>query len=144
MATKNARFPRWKTGAPKTDVYKRQSKTPAEISYMDANCTKWSYATPTTGRMPESGKEVAMEMCIRDSDCTNRFLGSTASIAFLVVITGFTINLTPSRNAVIARPDRFEHRTVLGDAFVELRMLVHVLLLVADDQDRRGRGFRSV
>ena len=27
------------------------SKTPAEISYMDANCTKWSYATPTTGRM---------------------------------------------------------------------------------------------
>ena len=37
------------------------SKTPAEISYMDANCTKWSYATPTTGRMPESGKEVAMD-----------------------------------------------------------------------------------
>ena len=37
------------------------SKTPAEISYMDVNCTKWSYATPTTGRMPESGKEVAMD-----------------------------------------------------------------------------------
>ena len=37
------------------------SKTPAEISYMDANCTKWSYATPTTGRMPESGKEVTMD-----------------------------------------------------------------------------------
>ena len=37
------------------------AKIPAEISYMDANCTKWSYATPTTGRMPESGKEVAMD-----------------------------------------------------------------------------------
>lgn len=36
------------------------AKTPAEVSYMDANCTKWSYATPTTGRIPESGKEVAM------------------------------------------------------------------------------------
>lgn len=36
-------------------------KTPAEISYMDANCTKWSYAAPTTGRMPESGKEIAMD-----------------------------------------------------------------------------------
>ena len=34
------------------------------------------------------------------TDCTNRFLGSTASIAFLVVITGFTINLTPSRNVI--------------------------------------------
>ena len=30
------------------------AKIPAEISYMDANCTKWSYATPTTGRMPET------------------------------------------------------------------------------------------
>lgn len=37
------------------------AKTPAEVSYMDANCTKWSYATPTVGRMPESGKEVAMD-----------------------------------------------------------------------------------
>lgn len=37
------------------------AKTPAEVSYMDANCTKWSYATPTTGRIPESGKEVAMD-----------------------------------------------------------------------------------
>ncbi len=36
-------------------------KTPAEISYMDANCTKWSYATPAKGRMPESGKEIAMD-----------------------------------------------------------------------------------
>ena len=37
------------------------AKTRAEISYMDANCTKWSYATPTTGRMPESGKEVTID-----------------------------------------------------------------------------------
>ena len=36
-------------------------KVAAEISYMDANCTKWSYATPTTGRMPESGKEIIMD-----------------------------------------------------------------------------------
>ncbi len=36
-------------------------KVASEISYMDANCTKWSYATPTTGRMPESGKEITMD-----------------------------------------------------------------------------------
>lgn len=37
------------------------AKTTAEISWMDANCTKWSYAMPTTGRMPEAGMEVAMD-----------------------------------------------------------------------------------
>lgn len=37
------------------------SKTPAEVSYMDANCTKWSYAQPTAGHMPQSGKEIAMD-----------------------------------------------------------------------------------
>ena len=36
-------------------------KVASEISYMDGNCTKWSYATPTTGRMPESGKEITMD-----------------------------------------------------------------------------------
>lgn len=37
------------------------AKTPAEVSYMDTNCTKWSYAQPTTGHMPESVKEIAMD-----------------------------------------------------------------------------------
>ena len=33
----------------------------AEISYMDENCTKWSYAIPEEGRMPEKGMEIAMD-----------------------------------------------------------------------------------
>lgn len=37
------------------------AKLPAEISYMDENATKWSYATPTTGHMPETGMEIAMD-----------------------------------------------------------------------------------
>lgn len=41
-----------------TDAF---AKVTGEVSYMDANCTKWSYATPTTGRMPESGREIAMD-----------------------------------------------------------------------------------
>ena len=36
-------------------------KVPAEVSYMDKNCTKWSYATPTTGREPEQSDEIAMD-----------------------------------------------------------------------------------
>lgn len=37
------------------------AKVPAEVSYMDPNCTKWSYALPQYGHMPESGKEVALD-----------------------------------------------------------------------------------
>ncbi len=37
------------------------AKAPAEISYMDENCTKWCYAVPTTGHMPEGGKEISMD-----------------------------------------------------------------------------------
>ena len=37
------------------------AKVPAEVSFMDANCTKWSFAKPTTGHMPQSGKEIAMD-----------------------------------------------------------------------------------
>ena len=36
-------------------------KVPAEVSYMDKNCTKWSYAAPTTGREPEQENEIAMD-----------------------------------------------------------------------------------
>ena len=28
---------------------------------MDKNCTKWSYAAPTTGREPEKSNEIAMD-----------------------------------------------------------------------------------
>lgn len=37
------------------------AKVPAEVSYMDANCTKWGYAEPTVGHMPQSGKEITMD-----------------------------------------------------------------------------------
>lgn len=60
------------TGHPKVkEVGKRQvlgflaegvfAKIPAEISYMDENCTKWSYAEPTVGHQPESAREITMD-----------------------------------------------------------------------------------
>lgn len=36
-------------------------KVPAEVSYMDENCTKWSYAEPETGHMPQTAREIAMD-----------------------------------------------------------------------------------
>lgn len=37
------------------------AKKSAEVSYMDENCTLWSYASPTTGRMPEKANEITMD-----------------------------------------------------------------------------------
>lgn len=37
------------------------AKVPAEVSFMDENCTDWSFAQPTTGHMPQSGKEITMD-----------------------------------------------------------------------------------
>lgn len=37
------------------------AKAPAEVSFMDENCTKWSYAQPDMGRTPQSGKEISMD-----------------------------------------------------------------------------------
>lgn len=37
------------------------AKTPAEVSYMDENCTAWSFAAPSVGRMPENDHEISMD-----------------------------------------------------------------------------------
>lgn len=37
------------------------AKSPSEISFMDDNCTKWSFATPTTGHTPQGKKEITMD-----------------------------------------------------------------------------------
>ena len=73
------------------------SKTPAEISYMDANCTKWSYATPTTGRMPESGKEVAMDTTALQLLGVTPELGAEVTVSYSITDkdqTGFTVTDT--------------------------------------------------
>lgn len=60
------------------------AKIPAEISYMDANCTKWSYATPTTGRMPTSGKEVAMDTAALQMLGITPELGAEVTVSYSV------------------------------------------------------------
>lgn len=37
------------------------AKLPAEVSYMDENCTKWSYIDFIAGHMPQEGKQIAMD-----------------------------------------------------------------------------------
>lgn len=91
-------------------------KTPAEISYMDANCTKWSYAAPTTGRMPESGKEIAMD--------TNALalLGITPELGAQVPLT---YNITDKDTGV--GPERTETFTLVGYWDYDNLMPVHYI-----------------
>ena len=73
------------------------AKVPAEISYMDANCTKWSYATPTTGRMPESGKEVAMDTAALQLLGVRPELGAEVTVSYSITDkdqTAFTVTDT--------------------------------------------------
>lgn len=37
------------------------AKAPAEVSFMDDNCTEWSFAEPTTGHNPQEGNEITMD-----------------------------------------------------------------------------------
>ncbi|MDO4284810.1 MAG: ABC transporter permease [Eubacteriales bacterium] len=60
------------------------ARTPAEVSYMDANCTKWSYAVPTTGRMPESGKEAAMDTAALQLLDVEPELGAEVTVSYSV------------------------------------------------------------
>lgn len=41
-----------------TDVF---AKVPAEVSFMDKNCTQWSFALPSVGHLPQGGKEITMD-----------------------------------------------------------------------------------
>ena len=37
------------------------AKAPAEVSFMDDNCTEWSFATPIVGHQPQGKKEITMD-----------------------------------------------------------------------------------
>jgi putative ABC transport system permease protein len=64
---------------------------------MDANCTKWSYATPTTGRMPESGKEVTMDTAALQLLGVTPELGAEVTVSYSITDkdqTAFTVTDT--------------------------------------------------
>lgn len=61
------------------------AKTPAEVSWMDENCTKWSYATPTTGRMPETSAEIAMDTASLEKLGVPPELGAQVVLSFQAI-----------------------------------------------------------
>lgn len=57
------------------------TSVPAEILYMDENCTKWCYAKPTSGRMPKNGNEITMD------DYSLKMLGIKKELGTKVTLT---------------------------------------------------------
>ena len=60
------------------------SKDAAEISYMDDNCTKWAFAEPKVGRMPESGKEISMDTRCLELLGIQPEIGAEITLTYLV------------------------------------------------------------
>lgn len=58
------------------------AKVHAEVSYMDANTAKWSYALPTTGRMPEKDNEIAMDTKALELLGVTPELGAEVQVAY--------------------------------------------------------------
>lgn len=58
------------------------AKSPAELSWMDDNCTTWSYAQPTVGRTPKSGKEITMDTMALAMLGVEPALGAQVTVSF--------------------------------------------------------------
>lgn len=58
-----------------------------EVSFMDENCTKWSYATPTEGRMPEKENEIAMDKMAIGKLGGEAVIGSEIEVPFRILGT---------------------------------------------------------
>lgn len=94
------------------------AKIPAEISWMDANTTKWSYATPTTGRMPKTGMEIAM-----DTEALKQ-LGISAKLGEQVTLTYTVTDKDGSMETSKERTDVF---TLVGFWEYDSLMPVHYI-----------------
>lgn len=101
------------------------SKVPAEVSYMDKNCTKWSYATPTTGRAPKTENEIAMDTG------TLKLLGITPKLGEKIPLS-FTVG-TKNERDVYEQTDEF---TLVGYWDYDDIMPVHYINISKDYADK--------
>lgn len=99
------------------------AKVSAEVSYMDENCTKWSYAVPKEGRMPQKSTEISM-----DTE-TLKLLGARAKIGEEITLN-YTI--ADSQMNPVMRTDTF---TLVGFWDYDNVMPVHYINVSKDYVD---------
>ena len=108
------------------------AKIPAEISYMDANCTKWSYATPTTGRMPESGKEVAMDTAALQLLGVTPELGAEVTVSYSITDKDQTAFTVTDKAALRACKEKYQGVARKGVEAIELKLQGYESVEIAD------------
>lgn len=115
------------------------AKVPAEISWMDANTAKWSYATPTTGRMPESGMEIAMDTAALEQ------LGITPELGVQVALTyqvGTGSANDPERTDVFTLVGFWDYDDLLPVHYINVSK-EYVEQIEADYLSAGGESFRT-
>lgn len=107
------------------------AKVPAEISYMDENCTKWSYAQPTTGDMPKNGNEIAMDTGVL------KLLGIAPELGAEITLT-YTVGVGDKNQVTYEKTDTF---TLVGYWEYDNLSPVHYINIseeYANDVEREG------
>ena len=69
-------------------------QTPCEIRTADKNYADFSFSTPTTGRLPETGNEIALKGWMLDAIDLPRELGQTVHLDFEVGNTPYSMDFT--------------------------------------------------
>ena len=69
-------------------------QTPCEIRTADKNYADFSFSTPTTGRLPETGNEIALKAWMLDAMDLPRELGQTVHLDFEVGNTPYGMDFT--------------------------------------------------
>ena len=60
----------------------------AELSFMDDNTARWSYAVPTTGRAPETGKEIATDTRVLELLGIEPVPGAQVPLTYKLLLNG--------------------------------------------------------
>lgn len=96
------------------------AKIPAEVSWMDANTTKWSYAAPTTGRMPESGMEIAMDTEALSSLGISAKLGEQIELTYMVTDKDGTMEVATEKTDVFTLVGFWEYDALMPVHYINI------------------------
>ena len=115
------------------------AKSPAELSFMDDNCTTWSYAQPAVGRTPRSGKEITMDTKALSLLGVEPVLGAQVTVNFSV---GYDMASSFEKTDTFTLVGWWEYDQVMPAHYLNVPK-DYIEALQAEAQERGMDDFRS-
>lgn len=115
------------------------AKSPAELSFMDDNCTTWSYAQPAVGRTPRSGKEITMDTKALSLLGVEPVLGAQVTVNFSV---GYDMASSFEKTDTFTLVGWWEYDQVMPVHYLNVPK-DYIEALQAEAQERGMDDFRS-